>query len=71
MEQLNPCVATTEPVLWSLGAATAEAHELRAHALQEGKPLQWEADAMRLESTRFAQLEKSPRSKKDPAVKNK
>ena len=24
VEQLSPCVATTEPVLWSLGAATVE-----------------------------------------------
>ena len=60
VEQLSPCVETTEPVLWSLGAATAEAHELRAHALQQEKPLQWEAHAMWLESTRSAQLEKSP-----------
>ena len=25
-EQLNPCATTTEPVLWSLGAANTEAH---------------------------------------------
>ena len=39
-----------------------------AHALQQEKPPQWEAHAPQLESsTLLPQLEKSPRSKEDPA----
>ena len=44
-EQLSPCTATAEPVLWSLGATAAEALEPKARAAQQEKPLQWEAQA--------------------------
>ena len=35
-EQLSPCAATTEPVLWSLCATTRESahHNERSHVLQ-------------------------------------
>ena len=46
MEQLRLCATTTEPVLQSLGAATAEADAPGARALQQEKPLQWEACAL-------------------------
>ena len=36
---------TREPQLLSPHAATTEAHEPRAHALQQEKPPQWEARA--------------------------
>ena len=35
-----------EPQLLSLRATTTEAHEPRAHALQQEKPPQWEARAL-------------------------
>ena len=38
VEQPSFYAATTEPVLWSLGAATTEAHEPRACGLQQEKP---------------------------------
>ena len=49
-EQLTPCTTAAEPVLWSLGAKTAEPTWCnywrlcsRAYALQREEPLQWEA----------------------------
>ena len=41
--QLSPCSTTTEPVLQSQQATTADAWVPRAHALQQEKPPQWEA----------------------------
>ena len=59
-EHLSP---TIEPVLYSPCATAAE-----ACALQQEKPLQYEACAPRLESSPcFPQLEKSQSSKEDPA----
>ena len=46
MEQLSPV-----PQLLNLRAATTEAHVPRACALQQEKPLQWEACAPELESS--------------------
>ena len=59
VEQLSPCTTTIKSVLYSLGAATSEAHAPRGRALQPEKLLQWEAQAL--------QLEKSPHSSEDPA----
>ena len=53
-EQLSLCTTTIEPVLWSLGTATA-----RANAPHEEKPLQQE--------TRALPLEKSLPSDENPA----
>ena len=39
-EQLSPWATTVEPVLQSLGAATAEPTQPRAHAVQQEKSLQ-------------------------------
>ena len=44
-EQLSPRATTTEPALYSPRATTTEARVPRAHALQQEKPLQWEARA--------------------------
>ena len=38
--QVCPCTSTTEPVLWSLGAATTEPRCSRDHVPQREKPLQ-------------------------------
>ena len=48
---------------------TAEAHAPRAYALQQGKPLQWEAHVPQLESRprSLQQEEESLRSNEDPA----
>ena len=55
MERLNSWAAATEPALYSLGAATTEAHA-QGWAAQE-RPPQGEA--------RASQLEKSPGSHED------
>ena len=47
-----------EPVshnYWSLRATTTEAHAPKAHALQQEKPVQWEAHAPQLEKARTQQ----------------
>ena len=44
----SPCTTTTEPVLWSPWATTAEAHVPRAHPPREEKPPQWETHAPQL-----------------------
>ena len=68
----KPVCHTAEPVLQSPGATPTEARALRAHALQQEKPLQWEACALQLKSSpHLPQLEKSPRSNKDPAQPKK
>ena len=54
MEQLSPGTATIAPVLMSLGAITTEAHTSRARALQQQKPLHWEACTPQLEKARAA-----------------
>ena len=59
VEQLSQCTTTIKSVLYSLGAATREAHAPRGRALQPEKLLQWEAQAL--------QLEKSSHSSEDPA----
>ena len=58
-ERLSLCTTAAEPVLQSLGAATPEAQAPGVHALQQEKPLQWEAPTQ--------QLEESPRSKEGSA----
>lgn len=40
VEQLSLCTATAEPVLWSLRAATGEAHAPRARVPQQEEPPQ-------------------------------
>ena len=54
MEQLSPCATSTEPVLSSPGAAATEAWALRACAQHQEKPLQWQAQALHLESSRHS-----------------
>ena len=49
-EQLKLCATTTEPVLWSPGAATTEACVPRARGPQQEKPLEGGAHAPQLES---------------------
>ena len=58
-EQLGPCTTALEPVFQSLEPRLLEPAGPRACSLQPDKPLQWEAHA--------PQLEKNPRSNKDPA----
>ena len=43
---LSLCSRACEPQLLSLHATSAEACAHRAHALQQEKPLQWEASAL-------------------------
>ena len=71
-----PCAITTEPVLWSLGAATAEAtcHTTGPHALESGlhgTRSRHEERPPRLESRpHLLQLERSPHSSEDPVQPN-
>ena len=52
----------------SLCTTTTESMHPRAHALQQEKPPQWEAQALRLESSPHSpQLQKNPGSNKDSA----
>ena len=68
LEQRSLYATTIEPVLWSPGAATTEAHMPRACAQQQEKPPQWEALALQLESSpRSPQLEERLHSNEDPA----
>ena len=62
-EQLSPCATTAEPLLWSLGTWTIE-----AHAPQQEKPQQWEAWAPKIEGRPHSpQLEKNRCNNKGPA----
>ena len=79
MEQLSLYTTTTEPVLWSPGATTAEPCTLqvlrpecpRAYAPHQEKPTQWEAYASQLENGPCSpQLEKSQCSNEDPPQPN-
>ena len=66
-EELNQCTTATEPVVY-LGTTTTEPPSPRARALQQEKPLRWEACAPQLESRPcLLHLEKSSHSNKDPA----
>ena len=63
----SPCAKTTEPVLWSPGAATTELTCLEPMLCNE-KPLQLKAHALQIENSPcLLQLEKTPCSNKDPA----
>ena len=64
---------TTEPAFWSPQATMTEAHEPRARALQQEKPLQWEAHTPQLESSLHSpQLEKPHMKQQGPSTaKNK
>ena len=69
MEQLSSCATTTEPVLSSPGATTAEAPSPSAHALQQGKPLQLKAYGPQLDSSSHTpQLKKSTHSNENLAL---
>ena len=61
------------PQLRSLRAATTEAHIPRSCALQQEKPLQWEAWALQLESSPYSpQVEKAHMQQLRPSTaKNK
>ena len=58
---------------WAPGRQSLKPTRPRAHALQQEKPLKWEAWAPQLErSPHLVQLEKAPAQHKDPAQpKNK
>ena len=63
-EQVSPCAVTThasvhEPQLLSPCAATTEAPAPSACALQQEKPLQWEARQWMTSAPRLSQLEKA------------
>ena len=60
-EQLSLCTTTTEPTCYRYWSP-------RARALQQEKPLEWEARVLQLESSPHSlQWEKNPPSKEDPA----
>ena len=62
-KHLSPNATAVEPLLWSLGTWTIE-----AHAPQQEKPQQWEAWALTIERWPHSpQLEKNQRNNKDPA----
>ena len=64
----EPSVASSEPALWSPGAAAAGARLSRACAAQRENPPRWEACALRLRSSPHSpQPEKGPRGMDDPA----
>ena len=56
--QLSLCTTTPEPQLLSPHPAATEACVPRAHALQQEKPLQWEAYAPQQSSPTSSQLER-------------
>ena len=58
--QLGPCATVTEPVIWGLWATTTEPTCPRACALQQEKPLQWEAVFHNQEQPPFAATGESP-----------
>ena len=63
---------TREPQLLSLCATTTGARAPRARALQQKKPLQWEARAPQQSSPHLLQLEKAHAQQRRPnAAKNK
>ena len=67
-EQLNQCSTPRAPVLQSLGSTNGKPAHFRARALQQEKPLQWEASRLQLESgPLLLQLEKSPCNNEDAA----
>ena len=58
---------STEPVLQILRAATSEAHAPQVCALQQEKPLQWEAHALQLQSSHHKQRKAHAAMKIQPA----
>ena len=72
-EQLSLCARISEPLIWGPGATTTETGAPRAHALQQKKPLQWEACAPKRENRPCSlQLEKAHTKQRRPSTaKNK
>ena len=65
---LSLCSRAQKPQPLNPHTAATEAHIPGAYAPQQGKPPQWETHASQLEGSPCSvQLEKSPRSSKDPA----
>ena len=69
--QLSPCITTTDPALWSLGATTTEACAPGACALQQEKPPPRSLRTATKSSPRSLQLEKTRAQQRRPNAAKK